>query len=86
MTMYGGHMTTPHIGKRLETARRLKGMPKAKLARNTGIPEKTLARRWEHPSQFSIAELSAVCTALDVTIEQIVASTPTVADLITGSA
>ena len=73
-------------GVRAEMARR--GMSQQTLADKAGISQQTLSRRIrvENPSPFDTDELDRVAAALDVTVEQLMASTVRTADPVSGAA
>lgn len=67
---YFGRMTTiGEIGKRVEVARRAELRSVSWIAERTGIPDKTLRRRLDHPEAFKLSELNAVAEALGCHLE-----------------
>lgn len=63
--------TISEIGKRVELARRAELRSVSWLAERTGIPDKTLRRRLDHPEAFKLSELNAVAEALGHRLEDI---------------
>ena len=68
--MYVGHMTTAtDIANRIENARKKAGRSVAWLSETAGIADKTLRRRLNAPDRFTLAELSAIASALGADVE-----------------
>ena len=79
MTIYIGAMTNSSpvdVASRIEDLRKSKGLTVSWVSEASGIADKTLRRRlYGDPSQFTLAELSAVAHVLGTNAESLVAST-----------
>lgn len=72
MAVYYGHMTKANqILERIESARASSHRSVIWLSERTGIADKTLRRRLAAPECFTLAELSAICTALGIELEKL---------------
>lgn len=66
--------TSEDVAQRVENARKVEGRSVTWLSESTGIADKTLRRRlYGAPDKFTLAELSAIATALNCSLEYLVA-------------
>ena len=63
--------TAADVAARITNARKDADRTTVWLSRNSGIPEKTLSRRFAAPGQFTLAELSALARVLDCDFDEI---------------
>lgn len=62
-----------NVAQNIESVRIERGRSIVWLAANAAMAEKTLRRRLLAPEKFTLAELSAIATALDSNIETMIA-------------
>lgn len=71
--MYAGHMTyRNHIAEKIRDVCEDQHRSIAWLSEQAGIADKTLRRRLVDPDGFRIVELSAIATALETNLEDLV--------------
>lgn len=84
MTIYHGRMTTPsgppspadEVANHIEVIRKDQSRSVAWLSERSGIAYKTIRRRlYGDPAAFTLAELSAIARAFEVSLEHLIAPT-----------
>lgn len=78
--------TADRIAERITSVREARQRSVSWLSAQTGIADKTLRRRFTRPAHITFEELSAICAALDVSVEDILNMDIDVATLTAGVA